>query len=241
MRTAAGVRDYFNLHYDNILSGISPGLNDYEISMYLTQAHREVVYNYYMGDTKGDSFDSSEKTRAFLSYYIKRVSLTKFTPTLNPPTTDLIYKDCVLDDNIWFVAKESITLISGKQILVKPVSHDEFWIIVEDPYKKPNGQRAWRLDISTDSKRTSILVSSKEFTAYNLTYLTKTPPFILSNLNELEEGLTIEGSHEMFIPQSLQENELLMDAVINRAVELATRDYKQNTLETQIQLNNRTE
>lgn len=61
MRTGQEIRDIFNLHYDNIMSAASPGLNDYEISLYLTQAHKEIIYNYYSGNNKGDSFDSSEK------------------------------------------------------------------------------------------------------------------------------------------------------------------------------------
>ena len=49
MRTGQEIRDIFNLHYDNIMSAASPGLNDYEISLYLTQAHKEIIYNYYSG------------------------------------------------------------------------------------------------------------------------------------------------------------------------------------------------
>lgn len=41
------------------------------------------------------------------------------------------------------------------------------------------------------------------------------------------------------IPKTLETNLFLTEKVINRACELATRDYKSNTLESQIQTNNR--
>lgn len=242
MRTGQEIRDIFNLHYDNIISGASPGLNDYEISLYLTQAHREVIYNYYSGNNKGDSFDSSEKTRAYLSYYVRNESLTNLVVSTDAPTKNLIYKDCILDTSVWWIVRDSVTLTeSKKQILVKPIAFDEFWVLVEDPFKRPNGLRAWRLDMSSDGKRSVRLISSKDFNSYNITYIVKPPALILSNLEDLLPGLTIEGESTYNIPDSLLWNELLLDTVINRAVELATKDYKQNNLESQVQVNNRTE
>ena len=40
------VRDRFNLQYNNIFSNQAPGLVDYEISMYLTMAHIEIIDEY---------------------------------------------------------------------------------------------------------------------------------------------------------------------------------------------------
>lgn len=242
MRTGSEIRDIFNLHYDNILSGASPGINDYEISLYLTQAHREIIYNYYSGNSKGDSFDSSEKIKAYLSHYIKTVQLTNLTELENPPTINLIYKNCVLNNDIWWLVRDDITSQTGERILVKPISYDDFWILVENPFKLPNDSRAWRLESSDEKgQRVITLVSNKEFTSYNITYISQPEVIIISNLEDILPGLTIEGKSEISLPNSLLSNDFLLDLVINRAVELATRDYKANDLNTQIQVNNRTE
>nr|UWG29438.1 MAG: hypothetical protein [Bacteriophage sp.] len=241
MRTGQEIRDIFNLHYDNIMSAASPGLNDYEISLYLTQAHKEIIYNYYSGNNKGDSFDSSEKTRTYLSHYVKSETIQNLTAASNPPTKDLIYKECILDDSVWWIIRDSVTLSTGRNILVKPIVFDEFWVLVEDPFKKPNGLRAWRLDMSAEGKRSITLISSRDFTAYNLSYIVRPGALIISDLDNIIPGLTIEGESQYTLPDSLLSNDLLLDTVINRAVELATRDYKRNDLESQIQVNNRVE
>lgn len=124
MRTGQEIRDIFNLHYDNIMSAASPGLNDYEISLYLTQAHKEIIYNYYSGNNKGDSFDSSEKTRTYLSHYVKSETIQNLTAASNPPTKDLIYKECILGDSVWWIIRDSVTLSTGRNILVKPIVFD---------------------------------------------------------------------------------------------------------------------
>lgn len=43
------------------------------------------------------------------------------------------------------------------------------------------------------------------------------------------------------IPNSLDVNPFLTEKIINRAVELSTRDYRENTLQSQIQINKRSE
>ena len=53
--------------------------------------------------------------------------------------------------------------------------------------------------------------------------------------------LTIEGSSAASLPAVVINNPWFADLIINRAVELATRDYKANALETQMALNTRVE
>lgn len=43
------------------------------------------------------------------------------------------------------------------------------------------------------------------------------------------------------IPNSLDVNPFLTEKIINRAVELSTRDYRENTLQSQVQINKRSE
>ena len=67
MTTSSEIRDRFNLQYNNVLSGAAPGLDDYEISLYLTAAYKEVIYNSYSGNSKQESVDTSERMRSLLS------------------------------------------------------------------------------------------------------------------------------------------------------------------------------
>ena len=67
MRTGDEFREVFNLKFNNINSGVSPGLNDYEISLYLTEAQREIIENFYSGSMKGLTFEQMEKVRKNLT------------------------------------------------------------------------------------------------------------------------------------------------------------------------------
>lgn len=64
------VRDRFNLQYNNIFSNKAPGLEDYEISMFLTMAHIEIIDKYSI------SLDIFEKNRSILSSYIYNKEIT---------------------------------------------------------------------------------------------------------------------------------------------------------------------
>ena len=71
MRSGDEFREIFNLKYNNINSGVSPGLNDYEISLYLTEAQKEIIENFYSGSSKGFTFEGEEKVRKNLTYITK--------------------------------------------------------------------------------------------------------------------------------------------------------------------------
>lgn len=64
------VRDRFNLQYNNVFSNQAPGLEDYEITMYLNMAHIEVLDEYC------NSVDLFEKYRSILSGYIIEEPIT---------------------------------------------------------------------------------------------------------------------------------------------------------------------
>lgn len=247
-QAALEIINKFNLHYDNILSASSPGISIYEISLYMTQALREIIYNYYSGNSKGDSYDSNEKVKSFLAYFTKDSEITDFTDPVDLHI-NLNCKDVTLSEDVAWIVKENIRGdINGNtvDILVKPINEDDFWVLIEDPFKRPNKfcTRAWRLDMTKDSvSRVVRLIFPLELqiTKYLFTYVPVAPPIIVGDLTVDGEDLTINGENTLQIPESLIKNPIFLDVVINRAVELATRDYKQNTLETQISLNTRVE
>jgi len=251
MLTTQEIRHKFNLHYDNINSGGAPGLNTYEISLFLTQAFREIIYNSYSGNVKGDSVDDSEKVKSLLSGITKSIVLTddKLEGLIDPIAKDFTYTKVYLPEEVWYILKENVK-INGNTILVKALTHNEFWLAMENPFKTPNNFKAWRVDeyfeqdLEADEDTTIplhrqlLLVTHATVTSYGCTFIEKQIPIILSDLTGT---LTIEGKNKISLPKVISKNPWLADLVVNRAVELATRDYKMNTLETQLGLNARVE
>ena len=74
MRRGDEVREVFNLKYNNLNSGQSPGFNDFEISLLLTDAQRQIVDEYYSGThMKRQSFESVERVRKNISSITKEI------------------------------------------------------------------------------------------------------------------------------------------------------------------------
>ena len=87
------------------------------------------------------------------------------------------------------------------------------------------------VDPSVDSKRdVKILFDDNDgddyIKQYDVVYLVTPKSF------DLESDI---------IPNSLDVNPFLTEKIINRAVELSTRDYRENTLQSQVQINKRSE
>lgn len=243
--TAQQLRNKFNLHYDNIMSGVAPGINDYELSLYLTTAHRNIILDYYQGTVKGDSVDINEKTKSILSMYTISTKVSDTNLTEESELDNGFYRTHVsIPIDVWFILKENVVFIdTTTSVWVKPIQHDDFWLYIDNPFKQPNKFRAWRLDeaYGDGEKRNVDILSYKGIESYSLTYIQKQQPIVLSNLGNIVSGLAIEGETMTNIPSVVANNEWLADLIVNRAVELATRDYKQNTIENQVALNQRME
>ena len=67
--------DQFDVLYNNITSNQAPGLNEYEKSLFLTKAEKEIVKNYFTANSKGNTvghgFDDSAKRQADFSVLMK--------------------------------------------------------------------------------------------------------------------------------------------------------------------------
>lgn len=65
----------FDLLYNNVTSNQAPGLNEWEKSVFLTQAEKEIVKNYFTANSKGNNigqgFDDSAKRQADFSVLMK--------------------------------------------------------------------------------------------------------------------------------------------------------------------------
>ena len=61
----------FDILYNNIMSNAAPGLNEYEKSVFLTQAQEQTVIEAYTGDNNNSSFERTEEVRRYLSELVK--------------------------------------------------------------------------------------------------------------------------------------------------------------------------
>ena len=193
----------FDILYNNIMSNQAPGLNEYEKSVFLTEAQNAIVLEIYTGrSAKGLSFESSEESRRLLQNLITKNQYTKLNiidgiATINKPINLLaiVYEDCILEDN--------------NKAIVVPTKYDSLYGTLNNPFKGPSKNRVLRVDGSSIE-----LYSKEDIKLYNMTYLRKPTPIVLEDL----EGVSIEG---VSIETECELDSLLHIDILQRAVLLA--------------------
>ena len=235
----------FDLGYDAGSNG-APDINLYEKSVYLTTAEEEIVKAYYSGHEKTrKGFESSEKRRRTMSELVKSYSQTSSTSSSRGMVNES--KFFAIPTNVYYIVSENVTLsstkdpcVNGKKALVRPVTNDEFWADYRNPFRKPNKNKAWRLDLSKDGANPVVeIIASHDISKYEMRYVKAPEPIILTDLTAGEfagMGLTINGQTA---PQTCKLNSEIHREILNRAVELAVRDYRENSLKAKIETNNR--
>jgi hypothetical protein len=235
----------FDLKYDAGSKG-APDIDNYEKSVYMTAAQEEIVKAYYSGENKSrKGFENSEKRRRTMSELV-----TTYSQTSNTKSSRGIVKDSVffaIPTNVFYIVNEQVIIssktdpcLNGKAIMVKPITHDDFLRDYQNPFRKPNSKKAWRLDLSKTGANPLVeIVSPYELSEYKMRYVKAPRPIILTDLTAGDFaglGLTINGETS---PQACLLNSEIHREILNRAVELAIRDYRENNLRTQIETNNR--
>lgn len=244
--TVTEFKNEFNIHYNAIASQSAPGLDDYEISVFLTNAQEEIVKNYYTADgnkyKKG--FEGSEKRRVDLKELVKTYISTTSIISFDGLSNDS--KFFVIPDEVFLMIYETATLDTddcnnGLQVNVIAKTHDEFNIQYDNPFKTPDKSTVWRLNISKfGNDKVVELICPLNIINYKLRYIKYPKPIIITDLNTAfpNENLSIYGIDtvtECELDQSIHKE------ILDRAVELALRDYKPSNLESKIQLDQRNE
>jgi hypothetical protein len=242
---ASELKEEFNLRYNNALEG-APGLDTFEISSYLTVAQEQLVKVYY--DATKDpstSFELNEKARRVLNELVKDEKITSQLSSSRGLVSESLFYE--LSNNAMYIVLETatidsaISLYDGKVIQVLPVTHDEFMVSYRNPFRKPNKNKAWRLDISKENSKTTVeIISAERLKSYNVRYISYPSPIIVEDLTTAPDliglGLTIEGNTALsgckLAPLSHRE-------IINIAVENAVLDYRDGTLKARMTLDSR--
>lgn len=200
-------------------SGREVVLDEYEKSLFLTQAQLDIVISFYNGkNSTGESFESSEEFRRYLDALIKTKEYTE-EDKLDIKGISAKSTLFTLPDDLAFITMEQIEYNDEKLdcpsnniASVYPVTQDEYNRVKNNPFRGPTVYKALRLDYGTNIVE---IISVYNIGVYTLKYLSKPEPIILE---DLPDGLTINGVSEV---TECKLNEVLHDKILERAVQLA--------------------
>lgn len=209
----------FDILYNNILSNAAPGLDEYEKSVFLTNAQEGFVKDLYNG-TAASSFEKDEEARRSLDELVKTFETNeKLTEHLGLSRNSMFFQ---IPEDVWFITYESaifkderLGCLDGEEATIVPVSQDNFYKLQRNPFKGPTKGRALRLDNANDIIE---IVSDYNIDKYLLRYIKRPRPIILVNLDEVGEGLSINGQSES---SECELNPVTHRPILERAVMLA--------------------
>ena len=203
-------------------------VDEYEKSVYLTRAEKELVVSFYSGRNPYEiSFEEKEEMREALDTLVKTT-----TPEVIPEnelpegveSSNIYNRSSVfyeIPEDLLYIIFEKVEFnvylcdgIKRKQALVVPTSHDDLWNMAQNPFKGPSKNKVLRLNAGDNIVE---LISHNDYPigSYLLRYVEEPKPIILINL---PDGLEIDGlstETECKLPQ------ILHDRIIDVAVRMA--------------------
>jgi len=220
--TAQEFRNEFDLLYNNIMSDMAPGLDDYEVSLFLTQAQEELVQQLYAGTGSFSGFETSEKVRRNLANLITHGSAQLSNPT-EYGNGYWEYEHTI--GNILALISERAKISDSeacgnpKWVNVTPIKYDEMNKVIENPFRRPDNRKVLRLDEETI---TIHLISKEQILEYSWDCLNKPSPIIVSNL---PVGFSIDGQN---LAKTSALDSSLHRPIIKYAVQLAAASWAAN-------------
>jgi len=216
-----------------------------------------------------ESVEETEKRRKQLSQLIanKVISITADMRTsisaIDNRITDGLADNFIsymvpIASDIWFQLYESVVFATntdckydGKSAWVMVMSHDDYSLSSINPFRTPNYRKVWRIDYSDiptiGTGRIVEIVTAQPIATYHTRYLRKPKPIIIEDLTLMLQNLTIDSANKPYTQtgtfagtlECCELNQVFHREILNRAVELAYRDYNEKNLQTLIQTNQR--
>lgn len=242
--TASEMKQEFDVLYNNIMSNAAPGLDDYEISVFLTRAQEELLKAYFnpKGNKYAEGFDFSPKRQVDFSNIIVTKIYTgdeSFTQSLVPYNKydDRSYVGQILqsqeDSKLFLRLNESARLgykdtdnnyHYGRVLQVIPLMYSEYSKFMAKPYKYPLKNFCWRLEFAGESAGVSEFIAAPQEDAnlleYRLRYLRRPAPIIVGDLSQYSASIDDEDSIT-----NCELDPIIHREIIQRAVELAKSAY----------------
>lgn len=231
--TASEMKQEFLISYDKVTNFSAPGYTDYEISVFLTKAQERFLKQRYnwKTDRQRDGFEGSQKRRVDLSELVvssidsNGVNKTALSANQNGVHQNGYFFD-LPSDCLYIVHEEaklasSNTCINNSIESVTPVTHDEYSANIGNPFKKPDVETIWRLDISrqtanTNPKRVELITDGTyTISDYIIRYIKKPNPIIVDAISpDTIEGISVQTQCEL--------DESVHREIIDIAVYIAT-------------------
>lgn len=198
-------------------------LDEFEKSVYLTQAQTQLVVSLYNGKNPyGDSFESTEEMRRYLDSLVKTGVGTSIedTESIVGGENSHVY---TIPEDVLFITMEQVTYGdevecgSIKTANVYPITQDSFGMVRNNPFRGPTRYKAIRLDIGKDitGKSKVEIISKFPISEYKLRYIKKPNPIILVDLDEPLNISGVSTATECELPEVLHER------ILEQAVRLA--------------------
>lgn len=224
------LEDQFDVLYNSITSNQAPGLDIYEKSVFLTKAQLDVILSYF-NERKNRTFQGYDGSIERQADFSKLTRAEAITDLLEDAKYDsrTNSKSFKLTEDILLILNERVQVLRKKKaddkgeltwLTVVPMEFTEYTRLMSKPYKRPLHYQAWRLINTSGGSSYSDLIVSPLDTIQNYTvrYIKKPNPIILGDL----DGLTIEGCTNT---QEIEIDDILIPAVLQRAVEIAKASY----------------
>ena len=200
--------DRFDVLFNNIASNQAPGLNVYEVCVFLTKAQEEILKNYFnpKGNKYGEGFDGNQKRQIDFSSITRVHNYSEEGENVGTVFGEALYdtrdesKSVALPSDVWIIVNERVMVKRGgkeQRLTVKPISFEEYDRLMSKPYKRPLRHQAWRLinsEVTEDvfepvSKSDLIVGPNDDITGYSIRYIHRPKPVIVGSL----DGLTLNG------------------------------------------------
>lgn len=205
--------------FDNKENLDSVEFDEFEKSYYLTEAQNRIVVSLYNGtNSQGESFESTEELRRYLSNLVEETQLYPITNSSNIPIgINSKSKFFTLPDDCWFITYEGVKVDDHKcdaynPMDVYPVTQDDYNKTRRNPFRGVNDRRALRLDLSDGVVE---IVCKYNITVYYVRYLRKPQPIVLK---DMPNNLTIEGKKT---ESDCELHEALHQRILEMAVTMA--------------------
>lgn len=196
--TAAELSYQFFLAYDKAFEGASPGYDDKQVSVWLSQGQYRVFDRYY------PIFEQSEEARRALEpLIVHNTPITDFAAGAHP---NGYYAD--LPSDFMYAIEESV-IANGQtgETKVVPITHDFYLENKGNPYQKPvitggSDDLVWRMDIGQTgaTKKTELITDGTALTSYRLEYLKQITDIVVDSLtpaNDVDPVLDVTVHYEI--------------------------------------------
>ena len=222
-------------------------LDEYEKSIFLTQAQDQIVKSYFERQLNSSSEGFDDSTRRQFDYS-NLITTSKIKDIKSSATEAFSDNGIMLDfsDDVFgvyidkdtnqkykkiplFIINERVitegesTQTPGQSYVIVPISYKEYDRMQSKAYNEPLKRQAWRLfetDVNTLKSSVEIILRSdaKPFYQYVIRYIRRPRPIILVDLSDTANSLTIDGVSKV---TQCELNPIIHNEILQLAVQLA--------------------